>query len=85
MSNSKENKSTSKFGSVSRNTYLWIIGTFTFLGVAGGYAYFYFIGCNQGCTIQSNPYLSMLWGGAMGYLIPDMFLNPRKETEAGAE
>lgn len=69
-----------KTGNVSRNTYLWIIGSFTLVGVLGGYLYFHFIGCNDGCTIRSNPYLSMLWGGAMGYLVPDMFITPRKES-----
>jgi uncharacterized membrane protein YhaH (DUF805 family) len=67
-----------KSGNISRKKYLWVIGTFTLLGVTGGYLYYYFIGCNNGCTIQSNPYLSMIWGGAMGYLLPDMVLKPRK-------
>jgi hypothetical protein len=68
-----------KSGNISRKKYLWVIGGFTLLGVAGGYLYYAFIGCNGGCTIQSNPYLSMLWGGAMGYLIPDMVLKPKEE------
>jgi hypothetical protein len=66
-------------GNVSRKKYLWIIGSFTLIGVLGGYAYYALIGCESGCTIQSNPYLSMVWGGAMGYLIPDIFLKPKSE------
>ena len=36
-------------------------------GAAIGYAYYYFIGCNNGhCLIQSNPYYSTLYGAALG-------------------
>jgi len=66
-------------GNISRKKYLWVIGSFTLVGVLGGFAYYTFIGCESGCTIQSNPYLSMIWGGAMGYLLPDIFLKPKKE------
>jgi predicted MFS family arabinose efflux permease len=81
------NTSTAKKGNISRQKYLWIIGIFTFIGVAGGYAYYALIGCNLegGCAIKSNPYLMMLWGGAMGYLIPDMFLTPRNEDQPDEE
>lgn len=45
-----------------------------FFGAAGGYAYFYFIGCQTGtCSITSNPWLSVLWGMAVGYLVFDLF------------
>ncbi len=82
MEENKEQAKAKTKGNVSRKTYLWIIGTFTLVGVLGGYAYYTFVGCNLegGCAIRSNPYLSMIWGGAMGYLLPDMFLNPRKEV-----
>jgi hypothetical protein len=68
-------------GNISKRWYLWIIGIFTLTGVMGGYAYYALVGCNLdgGCAIKSNVYLMMLWGGAMGYLIPDMFLKPRNE------
>lgn len=75
-------------GNISRKYYLWIIGGFTAIGVIGGYAYYALIGCNiegGGCPIQSNPYLSMLWGGAMGYLLPDMVLKPRDEDSIATE
>ncbi len=71
-------KKTTK-GNISRKNYLWIIGSLTLFGVIGGYAYYALIGCESGCTIQSNPYLSMIWGGAMGYLLPDIFLKPKSE------
>ncbi|NWF88253.1 MAG: hypothetical protein HXY50_02195 [Ignavibacteriaceae bacterium] len=40
--------------------------------VAGGvlgYAYYYFIGCSNGCPIQSNPYLSTFYGIAVGAVL----------------
>lgn len=66
---------------VKSNQYLWLIGLFTLAGVVGGYAYYAFIGCTTGgCAITSNPYLSMLWGGAMGYLVPDFFIKKNSKT-----
>jgi hypothetical protein len=47
----------------------------------GGYLYYYFIGCNSGtCPITSNPYISIVYGALMGYLIFDMF--KKKEPTA---
>jgi hypothetical protein len=64
---------------VSSRKYLLLIAIFTLAGVAGGYAYYYYIGCQTGsCGITSNPYLSILWGGALGYLVPDILV--RKQT-----
>lgn len=38
------------------------------LGAVGGFAYYYFVGCYNGrCLIQSNPYLSILYGAAIGW------------------
>ena len=49
------------------------------IGTLGGYLYYYFIGCRTGtCPITSSPWLSMLWGASVGYLISDMF-NKKKE------
>jgi hypothetical protein len=40
------------------------------LGTAGGYAYYYFIGCASGtCPISSNPYISTVYGGIIGALL----------------
>ncbi|MFW5761655.1 MAG: hypothetical protein ACOCXH_11810 [Cyclobacteriaceae bacterium] len=80
----ENNKST---GNISRKNYLWVIGFFTLLGVIGGYAYYALVGCNLdgGCAIRSNPYLSTLWGGALGYLLPDMFLKPRPDNPANED
>lgn len=42
------------------------------LGVTGAYIYYIFFGCTNGCPIKSNPYLTMIFGGIMGYLISDI-------------
>jgi len=39
------------------------------LGALGGYAYYYFIGCNRGCPITSNPWLSVLYGAFLGLIL----------------
>jgi len=52
------------------------------LGAIGGYTYYIQVGCNSGsCAITSNPYLSMLWGAALGYLVFDMFKRRKKKSE----
>lgn len=40
------------------------------LGAAGGYAYYYFVGCNSGsCSITSSPVNSTIYGTIMGGLL----------------
>jgi xanthine/uracil permease len=52
------------------------------VGVIAGYIYYIKIGCNSGsCPITSNPWLTMLWGLMMGYLLGDMF-NKEDKKEA---
>ncbi len=66
--------------SISARRYLWILGVFVGVGVLGGYAYYALIGCKTGsCAITSNPYMSMAWGGILGYLLPDFFVRKKKE------
>ena len=44
---------------------------FGIVGAAGGFAYYYFIGCASGaCPISSNPYISTAYGTLMGLFIP---------------
>lgn len=44
------------------------------VGAAGGYLYYYFVGCQSGgCPITSNPYITVIYGAFVGYLLLDMF------------
>ncbi len=37
-------------------------------GAILGFLYYYYIGCSSGtCALTSNPYMSTLFGGAIGY------------------
>lgn len=52
------------------------------VGAIGGYIYYIEVGCTSGsCAITSNPYMSMLWGAALGYLIFDLFKRRKKKSE----
>jgi hypothetical protein len=43
-------------------------------GGIGGFAYYHYVGCESGtCPITSNPYLTVIYGAIMGYLLFDMF------------
>lgn len=75
-----QGKSIFKPRAVSARRYLWVLGVFVAVGVLGGYAYYALIGCRTGtCAITSNPYMSMAWGGLLGYLLPDFFVRKQKE------
>jgi hypothetical protein len=40
------------------------------LGGTGGFLYYYFVGCSSGsCPITGNPYMSIMWGGLLGFLL----------------
>lgn len=55
------------------------IATYIFLGGIGGFAYYYFIGCNTGtCPITSNPYISTSYGMMMGLLLS---IDSKKESK----
>jgi hypothetical protein len=50
-------------------------------GGFGGFAYYYFVGCASGtCPISSNPYISIVYGALMGYLLLDMFKKKQHGT-----
>ena len=52
------------------------------VGAIGGYAYYYFIGCNDGsCPLTSKPYISIGFGAVFGYLIFDMFKKEKVSDE----
>lgn len=61
------------------NHYLLAVGAFTLFGVIGGYAYYALVGCKTGgCAITSSPVMSIIWGGLLGYLLPDYFFKPKE-------
>lgn len=39
------------------------------VGALLGYAYYFFIGCHNGCPIQSNPLASTFYGALLGALL----------------
>ena len=44
-----------------------IIGLVALVGAAGGYAYYYYVGCQSGtCAITASPILSTFLGAALG-------------------
>lgn len=53
----------------------------TILGITGGYLYYYYVGCNRGCAITSNPYASMIWGGAIGLLLTNWKSKPQLKED----
>lgn len=49
------------------------------VGALAGFAYYYFVGCASGtCPITSNPYISIVYGAVMGYLVFDLFKKKEK-------
>ena len=60
--------------------YLKIIGAG--IGAISGFLYYYFVGCQSGtCPITSNPYISIVYGALMGYLLLDLFKKKEKQTD----
>ena len=39
------------------------------LGALGGFLYYNFIGCNNGCAITGNPYISTAYGAMIGAIL----------------
>jgi hypothetical protein len=57
---------------IKKQTIITLAGIIT--GAIGGYMYYLFAGCRTGtCPLTSNPWLTILWGAALGYLVFDMF------------
>ena len=52
------------------------------VGAIGGYMYYFFIGCSSGtCPITSNPYISIVYGAIMGYLLLDLFKKKENKVD----
>lgn len=53
------------------------------LGMAGGFAYYFFIGCRSGsCPITSNPFSTILYGALLGGIL---FYKPKKKSNPNSE
>jgi len=51
-------------------------------GATGGFLYYHFVGCQSGtCPITSNPYISIAYGGLLGYLLFDLFKKKEKKDD----
>ncbi|GAB1416853.1 DUF6132 family protein [Paludibacter sp.] len=56
------------------------------VGMIGGYLYYYFVGCASGtCAITSNPYISIIYGGVLGYLFFDIFKKKKTKEKQSTE
>lgn len=48
----------------------WKPVAFAFGGGLAGFLYYYFVGCSSGsCPITSNPFISIIFGSVMGFLL----------------
>lgn len=60
----------------------WLTIAGVAIGAAGGYLYWYFVGCLSGtCPITSSPVMSTIWGAAIGGLLLSMFRKDKKESK----
>ena len=57
----------------------WLPVTGILLGALGGYPYWRFVGCATGtCPITSSPFVSTVWGAAIGGLFVSSFKREKK-------
>ena len=63
---------------IKKELIITVIGVF--FGLIAGYTYYHYIGCETGtCAITSKPINSSLYGGLMGGLLFNLFLNKNKK------
>ena len=63
-----------------KNNWTYILGSL--LGAIAGYLYWRYVGCSSGtCPITSSPFMSTVYGIAMGSLLGGIF--KRKKVENG--
>jgi len=53
------------------------------VGALAGYSYYYYVGCNRGCAITVNPFISTAYGAFAGFLFIDWksIFNKNKKIE----
>lgn len=60
----------------------WILPMAAVLGAVGGYCYYRFVGCASGtCPITSNPHISTLYGGIIGFLLGTVIVPDKQESK----
>lgn len=53
-----------------RSSWLWKPLSGVIVGAVLGFLYYRFVGCSSGsCAITGNPYMSSLFGAAMGFYV----------------
>lgn len=63
-----ENKNNSRFAVYVKKNLIHMISVF--LGIAGGYIYYRYVGCSSGsCPIVRNMWSSLILGAVTGYFI----------------
>jgi len=68
MEQEAKEKKTGSIRTALRSSWFWKPVAGALLGGTLGYLYYYYIGCSSGtCAITSNPYMSVLFGAALGY------------------
>jgi len=61
---------------------IWVKIAMVTAGSAGGYLYYYLVGCSSGyCPITSNPYVSIMYGGIVGLLLVLIFSTAKQEKK----
>ena len=61
------------------NNRIFKISLFILVGGIGGFAYYYFIGCETGtCPITRNPYISTSYGALIGLILS---FDPKKKNQ----
>ena len=66
------------YSMIKKELFITFLGVF--LGLIAGYTYYHYIGCETGtCAITSKPINSSLYGGLMGGLLFNLFLNKNKK------
>ncbi len=54
------------------------LGLYSLVGAGIGYAYYYFVGCSNGCPLSSNWYITTGYGLLSGIVLA---LPPKKKPE----
>ena len=57
------------FKELIKSSFFWKPFLGIVIGGIAGYLYYHFVGCASGTCATSNPYLSTIGGGFLGYFI----------------